>query len=199
MSSSSSSSSWRSRHRQVALIALLPVLFTVTTATAYRVLHSVLRVERSTVRFLVQMHQGSWFGIDPVLFVCVNAAVCLVLVLSAWPALLQQVRRRSVARPASNRDWHRAQSIVSASILLWAAITGCGYRVLRTVFELDKEQIGWLIDWHHFSMLGGSFASTVYCIAAFSLLFTAIISGARMHPRLSRLFGNNPFETQTNL
>jgi len=184
---------WRSRHRQASLIALAPLMLTVTTATVYRVLHSALGVERSTVRFLVQMHQGTWFGFDAVLFTGVNAALTLCLVLSALPALVCQVRRLP-AKSASPRDWHRLQSLFSAAILVWACVTGFGYRFLRNVAQLDKDEIGWLIDCHHLNVLGvGGIASTIYCVAAFSLLCTAVVSGVRMHPKLAWIFArSNP-------
>jgi hypothetical protein len=177
---------WRSRHRQVTLIALAPLMLTVTTATAYRVLHSVFGVERSAVRFFVQMHQGTWFGVDAVLYTGLNAALTLCLVLSALPALVCQVRRLP-AKSATPRDWHKLQSLFSAALLVWACVTGFGYRFLRNVAQLEKDEIGWLIDCHHLNVLGG-IGSTIYCVAAFSLLCTAVISGVQMHPKLAWIF-----------
>lgn len=65
---SSAGGVWRERHRLAVLLAGVPLTVTVLSAFLYRVLHSVLGVERSSVRWLIQVHQGTYFGIDAVVY-----------------------------------------------------------------------------------------------------------------------------------
>jgi hypothetical protein len=59
---------WRERHRLMVLLAVVPLSVTVLSAVLYRVLHSVFGVERSAVRWMISVHQGTYFGIDAVVY-----------------------------------------------------------------------------------------------------------------------------------
>ena len=61
-------------------VALIPLLVTASTAFLYR-FSLVFGQERADVRWLIGVHQGSFFGISPVLYTLVNAFITLLL---AW-------------------------------------------------------------------------------------------------------------------
>lgn len=203
--------SWRQRHTTLSLIALVPLVVTVVSAATYRILHSVLGVERGSVRWLIKLHQ-SGLVFDPVLYTLVVgglllalAGTAVVMLLNARAAIVRVSAARSliVWPPRSIRDWHRAQGVLSAGLLIFAVLTGAGYRFLRNVVGLEKDQIGWLIELHHLNLVDSlHIGSTLYCLAALSLLSTAVISGARMHPKLRSLFpssASNPNNDSSNL
>jgi len=188
---------WRNAHRNQTLLAVVPLTLTVATAVLYRVLHSIVGMERSDVRFLISMHQGTWFGVNAVLFTSVNALLALSVTLSASVMLwtTSAAYRRSVSAqalfpwpPRSLRDWHRWQSTLSIGMLSWAAVSGAGYRFLRNAVGLEKERIGWLLEWHHFNFFDGA-GSIVWCLLCGVLLSTAITTGIIMHPGLRKLIG----------
>ncbi len=89
----------RQLHRWVAPFVLLPLLITLTTGMAYRLLKDWAGLERDQVHWLMALHEGEWLGpqLEPAV-VLLNGIGLLWMLITGGAMVWQQFR---LARPAS--------------------------------------------------------------------------------------------------
>ena len=92
----------RQLHRWVAPFVLLPLLITLSTGMAYRLLKDWGGLERDQVHWLMTLHEGEWLGpqLEPVV-VLFNGLGLLWMLITGGAMLWQQFRRR---RPGSTKQ-----------------------------------------------------------------------------------------------
>lgn len=91
----------RQLHRWVAPIVLIPLLITLSTGMAYRLLKDWGGLERDQVHWLMTLHEGEWLGpqLEPVV-VLLNGLGLLWMLITGGTMLWQQIR---LPRPASTK------------------------------------------------------------------------------------------------
>ena len=89
----------RQLHRWVSPFVLLPLLITLTTGMAYRLLKDWAGLERDQVHWLMALHEGEWLGpqLEPAV-VLLNGIGLLWMLITGGAMVWQQFR---LARPAS--------------------------------------------------------------------------------------------------
>lgn len=92
----------RQLHRWVAPFVLLPLLITLSTGMAYRLLKDWGGLERDQVHWLMTLHEGEWLGpqLEPVV-VLFNGLGLLWMLITGGTMLWQQFRR---PRPGSTKQ-----------------------------------------------------------------------------------------------
>jgi hypothetical protein len=85
--------------------------------------------------------------------------------------------------PQTLLQLHRTQATFSVFILVWAAVTGAGYRFARNVLNVEKQNAKILMKLHHFDFFG-DFGSICYCFICMVLISTAVTTGFILHPQL---------------
>ena len=83
----------RQLHRWVAPFVLLPLLITLSTGMAYRLLKDWGGLERDQVHWLMTLHEGEWLGpqLEPVV-VLFNGLGLLWMLITGGAMLWQQFR-----------------------------------------------------------------------------------------------------------
>jgi len=92
----------RQLHRWVAPFVLLPLLITLSTGMAYRLLKDWGGLERDQVHWLMTLHEGEWLGpqLEPVV-VLFNGLGLLWMLITGGAMLWQQFSR---PRPGSTKQ-----------------------------------------------------------------------------------------------
>jgi len=90
---------------------------------------------------------------------------------------------------ATSRRYHTAFATVGAFPLLVTIVTGCAYRFLRAVLNVDKERIGWLLGLHTFSVAGiGAFYPLLVAFLVFGLALSSALPLLRhLHATYNKL------------
>jgi len=163
-------------HSNLALFVFLPLMATAFTGAAYRWTRNVFNFPKEDVKFLLQIHQGSYFTFPgPVAWTGFNAISLLFLIVTGYTMMKGFWASSFVWRiPQSYREFHQKLSSFTILFVGISATTGVLYRWARNVFGFEKESVGWLLMVHeggyleNLPVLYSGFVATGFLLMAFS-------------------------------
>eukprot|EP01102_Stenamoeba_stenopodia_P007974 TRINITY_DN2253_c0_g1_i1.p1 TRINITY_DN2253_c0_g1~~TRINITY_DN2253_c0_g1_i1.p1 ORF type:complete len:191 (-),score=18.89 TRINITY_DN2253_c0_g1_i1:90-635(-) len=172
----------REWHRTIALVAAIPFLITVLSGFAFRWSLDVFGIPDESVGWLMKVHQGSY--LNSVVYTLLNGGLFLCLTYTGWTMWSAKKVKSNFNEwpPKTLRMLHFALSTLGLFLLSYFAITGAVYRFSRNVLAVDKQTIGWLLQFHQ-----GEFVQSGSVVFTFIMLIVSIgllVSGLSLHPRV---------------
>lgn len=146
----------RKLHRQIAPILFLPLMASALTGIAYRLGRSWFQIPGEVANTLLVIHQGEYLGQPLVPIYVLLVGMGLLGLLSTGVTMLIQAQRRSARSKTgvTGRHIHRLVAPIACLPLLVSAITGIGYRLGQSWFNLGKPQTSLLLRIHQGTYLG---------------------------------------------
>jgi hypothetical protein len=207
--------SWRTTHNLLAGITVYPLLFSVLTGFCYRIGRNVLKLEKASCNWLMDLHTLSIIQLHYI-YPVIIAVMTITLIITGLPMSLFKnccnlFNNNSLATPrtsinrgisanssgpnpylqqfycTTNRSAHRVISSLIAIPLFLTSITGLIFAILNYWFEIDRKQISILLYLHQGSYLKDA---AIYIGILGILGFITIFTGFRMISYISSYFGN---------
>ena len=191
--------SWRSLHTWLGVAAFLPLLLTISSGFAYRLLRDGVGVGKPSVQWLMAVHTLSLLSLQAV-YPLLVAVFAFGLALSSLP---MRPIRRLLAAPSltrlrallipdvwSARTQHRALTMGLTLPLLLTAVTGAVWTIQRHWLGAAKADVRYLMAIHQGSMFGSAllYTSLVFGLSLLGLLpgLMLVRSVAALLPRQVR-------------
>lgn len=165
----------RKFHRTIAPIFALPLFATALTGVIYRVGRAWFNMPHQN--WLMAIHQGEFFGKPLVPIYVLLLGVGLLGLIGTGGMMLRQ-RWGRPAKP-TDRRWHRIVGAIALLPLILSATTGIIYRLARTWFGLDYDQVGIFLSIHEGRYFGTIF-QPIYVVLVGTGLVLLGVTGIRM-------------------
>jgi uncharacterized iron-regulated membrane protein len=173
----------RTFHRKSAPILFLPLLLTAITGIVYRVGRAWLNIPDATANFLMVIHQGGFLGAPLVPIYVLLMGVGLLAMIATGLVMLKRK-----APKKAKQDWrslHRWLAPIAFLPLIVSAVTGIGYRLGQSWFNLPREQTALLLRIHQGAYLGNP-GRVIYVVLIGLGLVGLLISGINLSGVLRR-------------
>ncbi|WP_072622800.1 PepSY domain-containing protein [Spirulina major] len=165
----------RKFHRTIAPIFFLPLFATALTGVIYRVGRAWFNLPHQD--WLMIIHQGEFLGkpLVPVYVLLMGVGLLGLIVTGGM------MTKQLWGRPAKQTDrrWHRIVGAIALLPLILSATTGIIYRLARTWFGLDYDQVGIFLSIHE-GRYFGTILHPIYVLLVGVGLIILLITGIRM-------------------
>lgn len=148
-------------HTALSLVSAVLLAHMGITAALHVILYSVLPPESTLPKTVIKLHTGSYFGQTagtwfPIIvgfILIIQALSGVVLNGLRVPTTAVMIKVRGVST-LSWRKLHNIMTFTAGPFLLITLVSGWIYRIARRLLEADKEQVGWLMEWHTMEVFG---------------------------------------------
>lgn len=142
--------SLRYLHRNLAWIMMILLTFMAISGGAWTVLFRLLKCKKESVKWLLEFHQGDFFGgtTGKLVRAPFCALVALLTILMIISGLIQISQKSMIKNRNKFRRFHQVLGLLLGLPLLVMAVTGSAWALARYVFEYDKAAIKWLLVLH---------------------------------------------------
>lgn len=143
-------------HSRIALVTILPLLVVIFTGAFYRIARNVFAAEKSSVRWLLDVHVLAIGGMQK-FYPIILGVFTIFLLITASPLNFAFMKRKGkeVTRgkfkaelPNNNRSWHRFLGLVYIIPLFVVSITGILYSIEKHFGGADKKYLKTMMGWH---------------------------------------------------
>lgn len=182
---------FRTIHRRVALVLILPLAVTAITGLTYRVGRNWFKMSDETGKLVRSIHEGAYLGDAAAPFyVLLTGGGLLLLIASGvtmWrrsdlPGGRSAASAGTKAHPPRRtvRWFHRVASMVLVLPLAVTALTGIGFRLTQSWLGWPKERAQWLMDVHQGTLLLGKDYRLYYVLFVGVALLLMLATGAKL-------------------
>lgn len=182
---------FRTIHRRVALVLILPLAVTAITGLTYRVGRNWFKMSDETGKLVRSIHEGAYLGDAAAPFyVLLTGGGLLLLIASGvtmWrrsdlPGGRSAASAGTKAHPPRRtvRWFHRVASMVLVLPLAVTALTGIGFRLTQSWLGWPKERAQWLMDVHQGTLLLGKDYRLYYVLFTGVALLLMLATGAKL-------------------
>jgi len=176
----------RKWHRQAAPVLFIPLLLMALTGMAYGLGTRWLGMSTQSANGFLVVHQGEFLGEPLVPFYVLLTGIGLLGMIATGLTLVRW--RRLIGARSAHRPWpwvHRLLAVVAFLPLSVSALTGIGYGVGQTWFNLPGRQATVLLQLHQGAYLGPVLRSIYILLVGLGLL-GLLVTGIQMSGILRR-------------
>lgn len=173
---------FRTIHRKIAPVVFLPLTITAFTGICFYIFTNWFGLSEEKGEFLLEIHQGEYLGdqLRPIYVLLVGLGLLGMIITGLiMNPLFKHKSLAKVTKKFNQRNYHSLASIILFIPLSVSIITGVGYRLGRSYFNVPKEKIGFLLEIHQGEYLG-SFLQGIYMILVGIGLISLLITGIQM-------------------
>ncbi len=170
---------FRTLHRKTAPVLFLPLLLTALTGVAYRIGRAWFGLPDSIAEGLLAIHEGRFLGKPLVPIYVLLMGLGLVSLIATGLIMLIK-RRATTVKPRWDQRWvHRLVGMIAILPLTLSATTGIIYRLSRTWFGLETDQVGIFLSLHE-GRYFGTVLQPLYVLLVGVGLILLLVTGIRM-------------------
>ncbi|KAL0476695.1 frdC [Acrasis kona] len=200
-----SNTSWlknniRRYHNILSIFVFAPLLLTVVTGVVYQIGRLWLGLSKENLTILMKLHQMSILGkTSKALYSPILGYFTFYMIFSGIYMVFKRPILSTFAlkgKWSTFRGFHRNMSNLILFPFLITALSGTLYRMLKTWFGLEKESVGFLLNWHQGKFISGLGIEYVYPVLLGIAAMASIGAGLTMN---KTVVGMKKKATETSL